>query len=175
MFRIYILLIILSVTFASCRKLGLCKDDELTITRQANNSSSMKLNGYYYGISDEDSAYAQVTIFYRNGLIYRGPSYTIVEIMNNKVDLRALIDRQREIKSGWGIYKVNNGNIENQSWAFSQGCKPVVVEKWEILNDSTFRITSWKNTNSDKVNAINLTYRFRSYSPKPDSTNNFIE
>jgi hypothetical protein len=175
MFRIYILLIILSVTFASCRKLGLCKDDELTITRQANNSSSMKLNGYYYNPWGTNSEYAYVTIFFENGVLYKGPGYRLEEIMNDKADLRALIDRKREVKAGWGIYKIRSGMIETQSWEISQGCNPVVVEKGKILNDSTFQITSWAYSDSEDIEAVNRTYRFRSYSPKPDSTNNFIE
>lgn len=178
MFKIFIVVLSLLLVFLqnSCRKLGLCKDDEFTFSRQENSFNSLRLDGYYLEyLPEKDSNYARVYFFYTNGITYSNlASYKVEDIINDSTGLN-ITEENRKIKSGWGIYKIENNSIEIQSWAFSLGCKAVLIQKGDILNDTTIKLTSWKNSSSDVLHNEITIMRFHEYSPKPDSTNNLIK
>lgn len=52
---------------------------------------------------------------------------------------------------------------------------PVYTKRGSILNDSTFVIKTVSEFDRKKTLPENTTYHFRQFSPKPDSTNKFIE
>lgn len=159
-----------------CRKLGLCEDGEFNFPRQENTSNKIRLNGYYYGdLTGNNPSTPSVYLLYKDGISYSGlGTYNINEIEDNSLVL-SITDDKRNSKSGWGIYKIENNSIEIQNWSFSTGCKPITILEGEILNDTTIRISFWKNSNSDKQHIVNSIFLFHEYSPKPDSTNNFIK
>lgn len=157
-----------------CKKI--CEDAKSDFPRQENISNMIRLNGYYYGdLTGNNPSTPSIYLIYKDGICYSGlGSYNISDIEDNSLVL-SIIEAKRNSKPGWGIYKIENNFIEIQNWTFSTGCKPIIIQKGEILNDTTIKITSWKNSNSDKQHLVNAIFLFHKYSPKPDSTNNFIE
>lgn len=172
--RTFVLLLSLGVLFASCEKLGLCKDDELTLDRQDNNTSELKIDGYYHYPIETDTSKSYVFVFYKNGLIYNAfGAKNKKEIEENTLDL-IIYNNGRESKPGWGVYKIAGSDIEIQYWPYSMGCSPIITERGEILNDSTIILSSIESSYDCVLNEQNKTLYFKKYSPKPDSTNNFI-
>jgi hypothetical protein len=51
----------------------------------------------------------------------------------------------------------------------------VYVKEGFILNDTTLQITRMYRVDGSDEHILNYTYHFRQFSPKPDSTNNFIK
>jgi hypothetical protein len=87
----------------------------------------------------------------------------------------ALYDNLRKDKVGWGVFLIKGNNIECEVWSTSVGGGlPVGRGEGIILNDTTFCIVKSINIRDGKEFPHNDIYHFRKFSPKPDSTNNFI-
>ncbi len=164
------MLLMACFVLTSCSKLGLCHDAELGFSRQSNISNKIRLDGYFYEDSN-GTGYSKVYLLYQNGVSYNGLSSTRIKDIENNSFAPTV---NKDVKSGWGVYRIEGNHIEFQNWVFSVGCKPVITRKGTILNDTTIKLTSWQNSNSDESNNINTILLFHKYSPKPDSTNNFI-
>lgn len=175
MLRLFVLCIAFCFVFQGCNKLGICEDAHLSFDRLENHSNKIRFDGYYYGDFTGKNITASIYLFYENGVSYTGlGSHNMTDIENNTLII-SIPEDKRISKSGWGIYKIDNNLIEFQNWTFSTGCKPILIQTGEIINDSTIKITSWKNSNSDELNIVNAIFHFNKYSSKPDSTNNFIQ
>lgn len=90
------------------------------------------------------------------------------EILIDKNSLRLTI------KTNWGIYKFEGNNLEIQHWLPSKSCHEVQTLKGNVVNDSTFVITSFVSTKDSKVNEVKATYKFVPFSLKADSIVSFI-
>lgn len=152
--------------------LGCLSQQNLTKTPIIN--SSIKLNGYYIG--NQNGVY-NILLIYDNGLIrYVGSldsdnankvsNYLIKEYINSKP--------KNDSRVGWGVIRINNLDLEYDMY-YPRMDAPIYTRKGIILNDSTFQIESVSAYKSKKINTENIVYHFRSFSPKPDSTNNFIK
>lgn len=173
---IKIIILSLSIFFVLTGCARLCKDAEFDFTRQENNSNLIRLDGYYYGdLAGNNPSTPSIYLLYKDGVSYNGlGSYNLRDIKDNSLVL-SIAENKRNSKSGWGIYKIENNLIEIQNWTFSTGCRPIIIETGEILNDTTIKITAWMNSNSDEQHIVNAIFLFHKYSTKPDSTNNFIK
>jgi hypothetical protein len=166
MFKIYLLLLIISVQ--SC-----LKDDDLIIKRVDNNSKKIKLNGYYLETKFTHNPY----FFYQNGVVFKyssrelKDSLLIEDGMTNEVNLSLL----KKLKYSWGIYQIINNEILIERWYPGEKPYDAFLTKGRILNDTTFVLTEFSESDGSKKETINEIYRFRKFSPKPDSTNAFIK
>lgn len=152
-----------------------CKDEDLVLPRTPNNSNLLKLNGYYFhNPTGIDSNITVVDFLYTNGISLniggtQSKDLTVIE-ENLKKDLNFA-----DNKIGWGVYVINNDNIEIENWAATEGKRKTSSRKGKILNDSTFVITRFFSAFTQKEYEISDSYHFKAYSPKPDSTNSFIK
>ncbi len=176
MIKLILLFMSVFLTQQSCEKVGLCDDDELGFPRQSNVSNKIRLDGFYYGdLTGDNPNSAMINLLYQNGISYIGlGSYDLVDIEDNSFELSISDDKKKE-KSGWGVYRVEGDRIEIQNWTFSTGCKPVTTQKGVILNDTTIKIVSWQNSNSDMLHSVNAIFRFHKHTSKPDSTNSLVK
>ncbi len=163
---------------SSCKKLGLCKDCELSLQRQDYNGINMKTNGYYFGNIHSDNT-VDIYYFYRNGVFLRGGSETFSNAQNGIVSIDDLNDISKLTKYLWGVYVVSGNLIEIESWIpANYGCfNESYIEKGIILNDSTIQINyceKRKNGKKDYCETVSKTFQFSTITQKPDSTNNFI-
>ena len=75
----------------------------------------------------------------------------------------------KDIKQKWGIFKIEGNKIRIENWGYGELARPVTVSEGSILNDTTYKKIKINNSNA------NLTYHYKQFSPKPDSTNVFID
>lgn len=82
----------------------------------------------------------------------------------------------RKFKDYWGIFNIKNDSIVFERWYPSSGGPfPAYLRSGKILNDTTFVITkSFRSKIGNEEQQLNETYHFRKFSPKPDSTNIFV-
>jgi hypothetical protein len=152
-----------------------CKDEYLVLPKVQNTSNMLKLNGYYYhstiGI---DSNITVIDFLYKNGFSLKigGTKSKNLTFIDEKIKSQSNFDKN---KIGWGLYIINNGNIQIENWESTEGKRKTSIREGIILNDSTFIIKKFFSAFTQKEYSISETYKFRQFYPKPDSTNNFIK
>jgi hypothetical protein len=156
--------------------LGSCsivfKDDILSLKRKPNKSSMLKINGCYkidygFGITEVYFLYNNGIILCIGGVNNNGFEDKINEL-TQKNDLKLL-----KAKFSWGVYEIETDTIRFERWYPSDKPYRTTIREGKIINDSTFIITrTYKGIHERERNEV---YKFRDFSPKPDSTNRFIK
>lgn len=156
-----------------------CKPTKLMLPQEHNHSDILRLDGYYVteNIFDGEKYYL-FYFLYRNGILYGGTN-----VLKEKLN----VDKEREILSElrirseksitmWGVYVIyKDKGIELERWDPGPPFPPkTIVYQGHILNDKTFVITKYKHYFGNIVQ-VQDTFRFREFSPKPDSINRFIK
>jgi len=172
-------IMILSVV-SSCNIDDIFKDDELSIAREPYIGNQLRIDGYYY--QENDGKFYTMHCFYRNGIVlYLGGGFSLSQIieLENRIQDGSFYNDAKKLKTYWGVFKIENSNIKFERWyPSSGGGLPTYVREGNILNDTTFVITeSYRMKKGKKTEAEtrNESYYFKAFSPKPDSTNTFIE
>ena len=174
-------LAIIAVLFSSCKKLT--EDEELSMQHTDYTGAELRTDGYYYrryqyidreGVQQDDF----IPLFlYRNGISTYGYVYPYSELEHVECDFKngnyskLMVDD----KFRWRIFQVHGNTIEFEGWD-GNGFKWTTFKEYgEIIDDTTFMIT--KEINNGKVHeyAKGDVFRFKQFSPKPDSTNRFIK
>jgi hypothetical protein len=161
----------------SCEKLIVYKDFILKKTPYTGNE--LRMDGYYYTYFDCGGNNCIAAIcFYRNGILLdMGGGALSLEERDEEIkqfmerDLNSNYERLR-----WGLFVVDNQIIKFELYYPQEYfTRWTGIMEGVILNDTTFRITSFYDPSNDEIRTHNETYHFRQFSPKPDSTNNFIK
>lgn len=176
-----------------------CKGYEsLTKTKAPFLGNQLRLNGYYYSIGKEfqngfDKDYIDVFTLYQDGVYFNVLKGLIEEELNHESILKNLdegvqyrvenIENYKDSRPYWGVFSVDNSRIEIQSWEFASdgGAYPTKIIEGTIVNDTTIHfhkiIGAYPNNKggNKRIEEINNTYYFRKFSPKPDSSNVFID
>jgi hypothetical protein len=148
--------------------------DSLTLAREHFHGNQLKLNGYYYDEGMGDSAFWDLFVLYQNGIILNcGTSPPLA--LERRLNDTQFINKLKNNRTCWGVYQVSGDSIRFEKWYHGGGApKQVFVRKGVILNDTTFLITESSRPNGRNRSRKHEVYRFRKFSPKPDSTNQFI-
>jgi hypothetical protein len=173
-----ILFLFLFLTTAQCDKFY--EDDVLSIKRVPYNGDELRIDGYYYEKSYKDDIY-NVYFFYHNGVLLAvGGVENSLEAMDSCIR-RFYYGRKdydySKVRYKWGVYTIKNDSIAFERWYPSERPHWAYVREGVILNDTTFHITnSYRVLNGEKteIEAMDETFHFRQFSPKPDSSNIFI-
>ena len=153
-------------------------DEKLTLQRTDYNGNELRMDGYYYKYDTSyDSSVPNRTIcyfFFRNGISVAMGSYETIDL---KTVEREMLERYKWLykhKSVWGVFVINGNTFEEEGWSTSVGGGLPVARCIGIIeNDTTIHIT--KHFEKNKEYARNYRWHFKQFSPKPDSTNNFIK
>ena len=168
--RLLLLIAVLIVTSCSQRL------DELMVNKTPYPETELRTDGYYYsndlGITD-----FRLAVFYRDGICYHlfGSSDTqpIEDFIEQDILLNeSFIDNLRTTPTNIGVFNIEDKSISIEHWEASRDIL-ALERSGEILNDSTFILNQVENLQGEIEN-VNYTYRFKQFSPKPDSTNMFI-
>jgi hypothetical protein len=161
------------VLFTACSK-SKFKADNLANPLQPNNSTALRLNGYYYETTGD--LFQSVSFLYGNGvLIYAGGSLTSLEELDEYAQREFVSGTSyKEDKAGWGLYIIEGTSFKSERWYTGQGAQKSYIRYGEILNDSTFHITYSTRFDGSERSDKDEIYRFRAFTPKPDSTNKFV-
>ena len=166
--------------FMAVMLLGSCEKElhELSMAKTPYIGDELRIDGYYY--SDLTTANdIGIAVFYRNGvclhLFERPESQDTLSFIENDLLLnKALMSRLWRTPTNIGVFKIDTESIEFETWEAGRDIT-TFSHFGEILNDTTFMLIKWINNDSGKSYSENLTYRFKQFSAKPDSTNNFIK
>ena len=162
------------LSLAGCGKLF--KDDELTLAKQPYIGNELRLDGYYYLMSSVYDCFDDTYFFYRDGTALSCEGSPLYESPFNYME-RLLDGYNNKYKTGWGVFKIEGDSISIERWWFASESSGVRAGLMEgiILNDTTFQITSITWTGTETVYKKNDIYHFHAFTPKPDSTNQFIQ
>ncbi len=172
LYRIEVIVVGLFLIVSSCGK-----DVELELVRTDYIGSELKIDGYYISPEHSDGVMATY-FFYQNGTVLYGGSYdkemSNEEIQNIWIE-DSFDDLIKDTKDVWGVFNIDEGSIEYETWESSNGGPlKTVVRFGEILDNSTFVVTSLDNNYTEETVALSDTFYFEKFSPKPDSLNRFI-
>lgn len=142
---------------------------------------SAPYQGFYWANAKVESEIIGIKTFflYNNKTILSGG--WINSIVEPKKDI-VFVNRNmnngmsKKIKSKWGAFRIYDKKIEFEKWEPSSGGPmKTVIRQGDILNDTTFVIRKRINNYDGKTYLVQDTFRFRQFSPKPDSTNRFVK
>ena len=174
------LLLFFGVLFgcSSCHKLGLCKDEPLTMQRVDFEGNELRTDGFYYGYPDTDSQGVlsyRLLVFYRNGVVLV-PGRTDSTNMEEYIIGLMKIDLKEE-KTSWGAFEVENHKIQIEYLPGGFCGSPIALQTYTILNDSTLVLTNIMTKDGGRIEneKKNEVFHFRPLSVKPDSVNNIIK
>lgn len=148
-------------------------DDEFVLQKTDFTGNQLKIDGYYY--SDvENENYYRLFVFYFNGVTLlpgstNEPETYISELANDQ--------SLGEVKYIWGLYLIEGNNIKIEYYVPKMVVgMPAYLETGNIINDTTFVITEVERSKDGSEHKIlNDKFHFKHFSPKPDSTNNFVK
>jgi hypothetical protein len=177
-FSIIVFISFLIVITISCKKLGLCNDEELNLVRKDLNDNTIKTNGFYYRHADTD--YRGVKLFetfilYKNGILMLPGTAEYGELN----DYITMISKSNvlDTKFVWGLFEIKNNTIRVNHWVAAQCGYPALLRTGVIINDTTFVLKKMTRIDSQgtKESDIDEEFHFRQINTKPDSTNNYIK
>ena len=174
-----IILFIMSILLTQCFKVF---DDELSLPLTTYTGNQIRIDGYYYTIGsvydvDKDAILEGVIIdsyfFYENGIVLNmyGVENSLEE-MDETIEKFRSAKRVYDTKYGWGVFVIEGNILKFELWMPGTP-RRAFVNECVILNDTTFHIIKSYRSNKTEEREENELYYFRSYSPKPDSTNRF--
>ena len=167
------------LSLTGCEKLSE-PDDELSLEKRPYQGDEFRLDGYYYIQASFNSEFGDAYFFYRDGVCLHigGWSETLEELDDYVTAVAFESNRYQSRISNWGVFQVEGQTLKFERWyPTSSGGFPAFVNEGTILNDSTFHITNFYNLEGGRrteVESRDKFYYFRAFSPKPDSTNQFI-
>jgi hypothetical protein len=172
--KLFSIVAVMLFSCASCEK----ELHELSMAKTPYTGDELRIDGYYY--SNQTTADdINLAVFYRDGvcihMFARIESQDTISFIENEILLNGpLMFSLWNTPTDIGVFKINTEYIELESWVAGRDITTFSFYG-EILNDTTFLVTKWTNNDSGKSHSENLTYRFRQFSQKPDSTNTFIK
>jgi len=172
--RISFFIVISILLLASCKK----ERHDLSLNKIPYTGNELRIDGYYYS-NRVFTDYAGIAVFYRDGtcinVFSRIESLDTTKFIENEILLNgSLMSSFMNTPSHIGVFTINKESIEFETW--EAGRDIITFSNYgKILNDTTFSITKQVNNDNSKSDILNLIYKFKQYSSKPDSTNNFIK
>jgi hypothetical protein len=175
MFKVFTLIFaLLLLGLISCEE-----DKELKLsTPKENYTGSLRTEGYYYlTISNATEERALSYILYRDGTLLYGGAPLVADIAGRETDYTNgtwTLAATGE-KTFWGVFQVIDNNMLFDQWYIRDGGLLASYQtKGTILNDTTFIMSSSNREGLDGV-PLEEIYHFKALSPKPDSTNQFLD
>lgn len=175
--KIFFIFIPLFVMIMGCSEKF--SDDKLTLIRQEYKGHELNIDGFYYQYShsNKNTEYYSIYFLYRNGIII----YFTTASKSTLDDMPSFIEKHFNLiqknKDCYGIFLIEDSSIKFEKWYpanLGQGL-PVYIREGKILNDTTFHITVSYRPDGSERREKDEVYHFKQFSPKPDSTNNFIK
>jgi hypothetical protein len=170
------ILLYLAIQLVSCGKL--CKDMKLSSERTDYLGTELRTSGYFYS-DHSNSGSARLCYLYNNGVYLDCSSVDLKDAENGTIAAHIIDSPPKDTKRAWGTFRISGTKIEIEGWQPTLGCSKTMLQKGEIINDSTFVITRIeymkKNGKVDRVDTTSTVFHFHAADRKPDSTTNFVK
>jgi len=162
-------------SFGSC-------DDKLTLTKAPYSGEEIRIDGYYYR---ENTDYCvSVYFFYSDGTFIDAGCLSCkpneIETYMRNMDWNQWRKAMDDSSIGYGIFRVSDNELFIEMWRPSSSwfSFPAYLYTGKVLNDSTFIIKkvqpSKPSAFDNETRSRHEIFRFKQFSPKPDSTNRFV-
>ncbi len=167
------LILITLILLTSCNT-GLIN---LTIKKIPYLGDELRIDGYYYSDLDFNNNLS-AAVFYKDGFcihtrIASPVNQDTLNYIENEILLNdKYIAKMKKDPFHIGVFQIIYPNIEFEVWEYKAW---TFTYSGKIINDSTFIINKSICNENGKIYLENLTYRFKPFSSKPDSTNVWIE
>jgi hypothetical protein len=152
----------------------------LLITPRQSLNTILRLDGYYVSQSNGRGGYRRYSplFLYKNGIVLEAYSGSSASDSAAQAFLREhYADKKKLDKietSQWGIVSVSGSTISIEMRNASlEKAEKTLIEKGTILNNTTFELTVLYDRNGKKIDTYTDVYKFKKFSPKPDSTNKY--
>lgn len=175
---IYITLsLIFTICCTSCLKI-FCKDDKLSIAKTTLPDNSLHLKGFYFGnkyIDYKGYVAHDVFVLYKSGaLLYLGlygvdQFDVITEIIKNNIQIVC------DVKYDHGLVTIEDSTINLEYWIPSQCGYPTVLRTGTILNDTTFHLTSERESSKNYTIPIDQVFKFVEVDSVSECSNSFTD
>jgi len=170
-----------------CQRLNPCRDfPDLQTEPNQPDDDRLRLAGYYYEVvtdtpSDGNVA-TETIVLYQNGVATAGGSIIVNSLVELDNEVRSVdrADLYKEARDFWGIFTADSLEIELAHWMPKPCGKYGVKRRGRVLSDTSFVLTTQvgigKSAPAPTILEpdISQTFYFRPFSPKPDSTNDFV-
>ena len=152
------------------------QEDQLSFSRTPCKENKLKLDGYYYRSLSFD--HIEIYFFYRNGNLLYGTATNLggLENLESFFSNGKYYEHAKNDNTFWGIFRITGNTIEYERWvpADGMGSAPIYRYTGTILNDTTFQMYSSCRVDGTDENPYNYVFKFKRFSPKPDSVTKFI-
>lgn len=174
---IFISIIVLSL-LSCCQRFSVSKSDHQNLKKKPYTGNQLRTDGYYYRYIN--NKYFDITFFYKNGIILSpgGVDDSIEEMDNYVVNSFVKKGGYEKVLYWWGVFNIDEDNIAFEKWYPSEAPYKAYTNEGKILNDTTFRIIkSYRLVDGAQTRVTDMDdeYQFRQFSPKPDSTNTYLD
>ena len=166
---ILVVFCILSLVMIGCSKVVA----DLGMQRKPYFGTDLKIDGYYYSepMWKEKESFA-VAVFYRNGVsmlvfLEMGQSPERDFLLNE-----SLISDMKSKPHSIGVFSINSHSLEMENF-IGRGFRHTYKSYYEIINDSTFVMKRFIGIEGSE-SFHNLKFKFKKFSPKPDSASVYI-
>jgi hypothetical protein len=146
--------------------------------------TNLRLDGYYtHKFIDKVSGIykSNARFLYKNGVVintFSEKTWSDTGFQKYlKGEFSEYFYKSKKNSSTWGVVSISGSDITIEYWPASLGSKSerTLLEKGTIKNDSTFEISGLYDREGKRIEVFKHIYEFKKFSPKPDSTNNFIK
>lgn len=157
-----------------------CKKNKFSISPQSQNGHALRLSGYYYSklSSGSNDSLIKILFFYANGVVLYATSNDS-QLSADEADFKsgAYYQMIKNTRNYWGPYKIDGSSLYFERWN-PQEFYPIHAFKANIINNQQFELVETYNVVRKKQklkSALNDIYRFKSFAPKPDSSNAYVK
>ena len=175
---LFVSLVILGTAYG-CRRLKMCEDQKLSLKRTSYSGAQLRIDGYYYGdpsTSSQGVTRYETIVFYQNGIVLF-PGNKEMSKIESEISATVGSNAYTNVKYSWGIFNIESTTIKLDYWRPTTCGYPAVLRTGNILNDTTFVLTTMevRDKKGATSQAIDQTFHFKQYGIKPDSTNKYID
>jgi hypothetical protein len=136
--------------------------------------NELRIDGYYYSNPYNENSIC-VAVLYRDGFCIHTritPDQDTLNHIENQILLNvALIDKLKNAPSHIGVFRIMYPDIVIEAWEYRN---TTFSHYGEIVNDTTFIVRKQINNRTNDVYTQKLIYKFKQFSPKPDSANRYV-
>ena len=165
--------IFIVLTSSSCNE----EFQELMMSRTPYVGDEIRIDGYYYSnLSSNDLV--GLGVFYRDGVclhfFFSPESADTTEYIESEFLLNDEFIEDAKSRPNWiGVFNIIGESMDYETFETARNTNTRSYFA-EIINDTTFVLQKEVDNLTGNTFEENITYRFKKFSPKPDSTNTFI-
>lgn len=174
-----IIALVTAALLASCNLFRLDEPrEDLGLQRRQYTGKELRTDGYYLAKSTRENRLGLI-VLYRNGVclctyIMKGgkdiKQYIESDVLQNKAYMRSLFEKP----TGIGTFMITKRTIALQAWKYKNKHSTIVVDYiGEIINDTTLRVNTITEFDSNTPQFAYDIFHFVPFTHKPDSTHKF--